>query len=216
MNLNVALTGYMAAALAYGVLIVVLATVWRTRVRGSRLLIVCVFGMLWALATMFSFAIPDVRVSQIYLIETVHDTVWLIFLASLLGGSVTVESNRLVRRGGVAAGLVLTALAVLLEFGGWYRQFPSAASQLLVIGSVCTSLFALVGVEQLYRNARPSQQSGLKFMCLAIAAIFTFDLIMYSKAVVDGTIPVNLWSARGYVVAMCVPLFAVSVRRVST
>jgi putative PEP-CTERM system histidine kinase len=141
---------------------------------------------------------------------------WLFFLSTMLSGAVAVDSNWLVRRGGLVLGLVLLSIGLLLEVAGLKAQFPGAPGQLLVLGSIVTSLYALVGIEQLYRNARPSQQNGLKFLCLALAGIFAFDLFLYSKAVVDSQINPVLWGARGFVVALCTPFIAVSVKRIPT
>ena len=53
-----------------------------------------------------------------FLFEIIHDSVWLFFLSSILAGAVTVESNWLVRKGGVVLGVLLLVTAVLLEFTG--------------------------------------------------------------------------------------------------
>ena len=214
MNFLIAPTGYAAAAVAFAVLSGLLLTTWRKRVRGSLLTLACLTVMVWAVALVWASIRPTVSSSQILLIEMAHDFVWLLCLSSLLGGAVAVESNWLVRRGGVVLGGVLLAAALLLEFTGLRTSFAIATAQLLVMGSIATSLYALVGIEQLYRNARPTQQNGLKFLCLGLAGIFAYDLFLYSNAVADGQIRPAFWSARGFVVALCVPLIAVSVRRI--
>ena len=161
---------------------------------------------MWAAAMAWSGMQPVVLPALVYLIEIVHDCVWLLFLSSSLSGSVAVKSNWLVRRGGVVLGGLLLVAGLLL---------PRASGQLLVMGSLATALYALVGVEQLYRNSRPSQQNGLKFLCLGLFGIFAYDLFLYSNAVVDGQIRATFWGARGFVVALCAPLIAVSVWRIA-
>ncbi len=158
----------------------------------------------------------DVSLANILLTELVFDCIWLIFLSSLLSGAVAVESNWLVRRGGVALGVGLLFFALLLEFAGLKQLLPNALGQIFVMGSIATSLYALVGIEQLYRNARPSQRNGLKFLCLGLAGIFAFDLFLYTNAVVDGQIQAIFWNSRGFVVALCVPLIIISVKRISS
>ncbi len=38
--------------------------------------------------------------------------------------------------------------------------------------------YALVGIEQIYRNARESQRRGLKTLCLGVGGIFAYDLFL--------------------------------------
>jgi len=215
-NYQISLLGYSAAAAAFAILTGLLLTLWRDRVRGSLLIAACLVTVIWAAVLAFSSTQTAVPISRIVLTEIAHDVAWLIFLSSILGGAVATESNWVVRRGGVVLGLVLLVAAMLLEFAGFKDQFPAALGQILVMGSIATSLYALVGIEQLYRNARPSQQNGLKFLCLGLAGVFAYDVFLYSNAVVDGQIRTMFWGARGFVVALCVPLIAISVSRIAS
>ena len=215
-NFQISLLSYSAAAVAFAILTALLLTVWRDRVRGSLLTVASLFTVAWAAILAYSSTQTGVPVSRILLVEMAHDSAWLIFLASLLGGAVAVESSWMVRRGGVVLGLALLGAGLLLEFAGLKNQFPNAMSQLLVMGSIATSLYALVGIEQLYRNARPVQQNGLKFLCLGLAGIFAYDVFLYSNAVIDGQIQTTFWAVRGLIVALCVPLIAISVTRISS
>ena len=181
--------------------------------RGSMLKITCAVSVAWAVVFALASTEPEISPANVFLAEIIHDCLWLVLLSSLLGGAVAAESNWLVRVGGVALGLALLAAGLLLEYAGLKSLFPNALGQLLIMGSVATSLYALVGIEQLYRNARPAQHNALKFFCLGLAGIFAYDLFLYSNAIVDGQINPLFWGARGFVVALCVPLLAISVKR---
>jgi len=213
-NIQIALTGYSIAAIAFGLLAALLVTVWRERLRGSILIIACIVTMIWGAVLAWESLLPEFQSSHVLVIEMAHDLVWLWFLSSVLGGAVAIQSNWLVRSGGVALGGLLLLGALAFDIGGLDQSFPNVGGSLFVMGSIATSLYALVGIEQLYRNARPSQQNGLKFLCLGLAAIFAYDIILYSSAVVEGAIHPGLWAARGFVVALCVPLLGISVHRI--
>jgi putative PEP-CTERM system histidine kinase len=215
-NPEIAFFGYAAAAVAFAILTVLLFTVWRKRIRGSLLPVACVVSVAWAVTLAYGNLEPAFFGSNVYFAEFVHDTVWLFCLSSLVGGAVGASSRWLVRWGGVTLGSGLLVAGLLLEFGGLGARFPDAMSQLLVIGSIATSLFALVGIEQLYRNARPKQQNGLKFLCLGLAGIFAYDVFLYSNAIAEGQIGGRFWGARGYVVALCLPLIGISVKRITS
>jgi len=215
-NFDIALIGYSAAAVAFLMLNGLLLTVWRDRTRGSLLTLTSAICASWAAVLAYYSTQVGVPTSRILLVEMVHDSAWLIFLSSLLGGAVAAKSNWLVRRGGVVLALGLIAVALLLELPGLRRFFPFGMGKVLVMGSIGTALYALVGIEQLYRNARSTQQNGLNFLCLGLAGIFAFDLFLYTNAVIDGQISALFWRARGYVVVLCVPLLAVSVSRITS
>jgi len=213
-DLHITIAGYVVAAVAFGVFAIVLVTVWRPRVKGSLLTAACLAATVWGALLAWAATEPSIDPARVLVIEMAHDFAWLYFLSSLLSGAIAVESNRLVRHGGVVLGGVLLFAAVLLNIGGIDRLFGALAGNLLVMGSIATSLYALVGVEQLYRNARPSQQNGLKFLCLGLAAMFSYDIFLYSNAVIDGEIRSGFWAARGFVVALTVPFLVIAVRRV--
>jgi len=168
----------------------------------------------WAVYMTGASVQSGASVTRIFIVEVSFDCIWLFFLSFLLGRSVTKESKWLVRYGGVALGLGLLAAGLVLEIMGLQSTLPAAPGQLIVLGSIATSLYALVGIEQLYRNVRPAQQNGLKFLCLGLGGIFAYDLFLYSNAVVVGHIQPLFWDARGYVVALCVPFIAIAVKRI--
>ena len=161
---------------------------------------------------------PGLTPYQNFLLEFVHDGGWLLFLSMLLSGGVSSGAgsgrNWLLRYGGVLLTGAILAVGTAMEAAGQAGWVRADAGGIVVFSSILTSLYALVGIEQIFRNARRSQRHGLKFICLGIGGIFAYDLFLYSNAVVDGQIRAAFWGARGYVVALCVPLIAISIKRV--
>lgn len=213
---QIAPVSYGAAAAAFGVLLVLLVSVWRHRVRGSVLTVVCLVTVVWACVLAYSSVQANTSATRVLLAEFALDSAWLIFLSSLLGGAVAAKSSWVVRRGGVYLGLALLAGVVILETSSLKLHHPSAMGYVLIMGSIMTSLFGLIGIEQIYRNARPVQKNGLKFLCLGLAGMFSYDIFLYSNAVIDGHIRPSLWAARGFLVASCALLIGVSVSRLSS
>jgi putative PEP-CTERM system histidine kinase len=111
----------------------------------------------------------------------------------------------------LAAGIL--ALGVAREIYATYDLQAAGGGAVLIIGSLLTALYALVAIEQIYRNARESQRRSLKFLCIGVGGIFAYDLFLYSNAILAGYISELFWGVRGFVVAMCVPLIAVAVQR---
>lgn len=216
MNQQIALVGYGLAGTAFAVLALLTLTIWRERIRGSLLPVACAAGALWGWMLAYLSGQADVSGFQILLIEIVHDVVWLVFITSILGGAITATSNWVVRWGGVILGALILLAGIIVELSSPTSSSSALQGLLLILGSIATSLYALVGIEQIYRNARPSQQDGLNFLCLSLGGIFAYDLFVYSNAVVSGQVGTLLWGARGYVVAMCVPMIGVSVSRIAS
>ena len=214
MTLFVSLLGYAVAAAAFGALTILLTTRWRKRVRGSLLTLACLMTAVWSALLAAGSAPPGLTTSRVFVLEMMHDAIWLLFISNLLSGAVAKQKTWLVRRGGVVLSSVLVLIAVVTSFGRSGSIIHELGGGLLVMGSISTSLYALVGVEQLYRNSRPAQQNGLKFLCLGLAAIFAYDLFMYSNAIVAQQVSEGQWAARGFIVALSVPLIAIAVYRI--
>ena len=83
---------------------------------------------------------PEVSAAHMLVYEMGHDFAWLVFLSSLLSGAVAVQTNWLVRKGGVVLGGVLLLLSLLLAFAGLDRYLPNLGGNIFVMGSIATSL----------------------------------------------------------------------------
>lgn len=75
------------------------------------------------------------------------------------------------------------------------------------------SLAVLAWTEQIYRLCNETERWQLKYLCLALVFMYGYDLLMYTEAQVLNTVDPVFWQARGIVVAVVAPLFAISVSR---
>jgi len=205
--------GYSLAGIAYVVLTLMLLTSSDRRFQTSWLAIAASVSALWGVVLASDGFTPAGAAYEVFVAEMLHDGFWLLFLSMLLGGAIG-QNRFLVARFG---GLACTFLVLLV--GGWaisgvpVGPFLPVLGQTLFLGSVLTSLFALVALEQIYRNARQSQRKALKYLCLGIGTIFTYDIFLYSNAFLSGEISALLWNVRGVIVLMCVPMIGVAVVR---
>ena len=205
--------GYGLAGTAFLFLSLLLVIDFRKRPQGLLLVGAAAATAVWggvfaAGSTLFTLA-PF----HVFMLELAVDAAWLMFLSGLLSGAVGSPYFQMVRYGGVLIAVVIMLAGIGLEIAFGNGYVAVGASGLLVVGSLLTALAALVSVEQIYRNARESQRTGLKFLCLGVGTIFAFDLFLYSNAILTGEISRLFWSARGYVVALSVPLIAIAVSR---
>ena len=143
---------------------------------------------------------------RLFLVEILHDGFWLFFMAMLLGGAISQNRFVAVRFGGLAGTFLILVIGSWAKSGVPIGPFLPELGRTLFFGSLLTSSFAFVGLEQIYRNARLSQRKGLKYLCVGVGAIFAYDIFLYSNAILADDVSDLLWSVRGIIVLMCVPL----------
>ncbi len=205
--------GYGLASLVFLVLALLLVTTFRGRAHSGVLLIAAVISAIWGLGLAYDAATGSLSLSWVFVLEFVFDGVWLLFLAALLSGAIGTAQVWFVRFGGVFWVVAMLATGIGLEIYGRSHGTNVGMGSVVVFGSLLASLFGLVGIEHIYRNARVAQLKGLKYLCLGLGGIFAYDLLLYSNAILVGQVSEAVWGARGFVVAMCVPLLAVAARR---
>ncbi len=212
---QLALIGFSAAALAYAVLAVLLIARGAPSATGRVFVAAVLVEAAWAgtiAAAVSGLRVPSAVVS---VGEAARLFAWILFVLSLVRSSPSAGSGApggaeapvrraanagLVAAATVAAGLVATDL---LAFG----QRPA------FVVSVIASVFALVCLEQVYRNTPPGGRWALKFLALSMLALFAFDLVMYSEALLFSRLNPALWTARGFANALLVPLLAIAAAR---
>jgi putative PEP-CTERM system histidine kinase len=109
-------------------------------------------------------------------------------------------------------GLQLTLAGVIPGFAGkpLIHEALSAAAQ--VIGLIVAA-GSLVLVHNLYGQVAPDSRWGIRLPMIALAATWIYDLHLYTVAWLSRGPVEDLVAMRGAVLAMLVPLFALSTRR---
>lgn len=148
------------------------------------------------------------------LFELGRDAGWLWFLHSRLRqlkdspGDFTGSLRGLLR--GVRGLLVA---AVLLQAGVLVWPVPGLIRLASVIMPLLLAVAGLVLVEQYYRNTLPAHRWGIKFLCMGLGALFAYDFYMYAEGLLFGGFSGDVWTARGAINALMVPLLWLSISR---
>ena len=87
------------------------------------------------------------------------------------------------------------------------------STRLSLLARMSSSIFALVLLEQVFRNATEDSRWNIKPLCLGLAGVFLFDLYVYSQAVMFGRVDASALQIRGGVHAIVAPLLALSMSR---
>lgn len=210
--------GYGLAGVLFGLLAVLLLVGWRSRFHAGPLLGAALASGLWA-AIAALHALEDLRqVELVWASEVIRNLLWMLFLLRLLQ---PLAANNLlygrvlgyVRFGSLLLGMLL--LAMLAEIPVLRDNLPPAEVQreFSLIGQLLYAVLGMVLVEQLFRNTPEERRWGIKYLCFGLGMMFVYDFYLYTDALLFHRLDADIWSARGAVNAMIVPLLAVAATR---
>lgn len=197
-------------------LAVLLLTSWRGRLQGGLLVAAVIVTALWAACGAVFAGVEGVP-RAFLLLEVARDVLWFWFLIRLLAPADQPREERgaIVRL--APFGVPLIAIVALLT-----DVYPDQIADVLgldagidpsIVVHLMLSVVGLALVEQLFRNTHPEHRWAIKFLCLGVGSLFAYDIFLYSNAVLFRRLDVDLWQARGFVIALIVPLLAVSAAR---
>ncbi len=215
---SLATASYTLAAVAHFFLAILLLTSWRGRLPGIVLPIACLLSALWATILAYQAAQTSPLSPLTDVLEILRNAGWSAFLITLLGLHRHADSSspRRVRPAVAAiAALYIACLAVTLYSHANVDFLSHNTGDFIKnhVGSVAMAIVGMILVEQLYRNTPAKQRWGIKFACLGIGGIFAYDFYLYSDALLLQHVNLDIWTARGIVNALVIPLIAVSAAR---
>ncbi len=214
---------YLSAAIAYGILL--LLSLWgiKRNTSGFTFFIAVFFSFIWSAYASYNLYDDEVYSSSILPFETLRNLSWYIYLLAMLSSLEQKETSSL--SSSRFSFLIKSNYNIALVLGSFFvftaeliPEFMFALNQFLgmdfrLFSHVSFAIIGLILVEQLYRNTLSEQRWAIKFVCLGIGGLFTFDFIIYSKSLLFADIDSILWNVRGVINALIVPLLAISVIR---
>ncbi len=152
-----------------------------------------------------------------YLLEPLRDLALMAFILRMLSAAYTTpsEASRYFTRSfGLLGAYALFMVMLVLLRATSEQTVPSAAGvDLLLSGFLIMAIAGLVLVEQLIRNARAQSRRSVKYLCMALGALFVYDFYLYSSALLFHGVDPALWSARGFINALVVPVIGIAALR---
>jgi putative PEP-CTERM system histidine kinase len=211
MTALIALWSHLLAAALYGALAVYQLRRWNGETRNRPLITAFAAMSVWTI--FLALLGPYTFLTQ--LAESGRNLAFLAFMYGLLAGADEPRGQRAIK-GLFAAvagviGLQIVVGGVMPEFQRAPLVFQALASTSQVIGLIIAA-GALVLVHNLYGQAAPGSRSTLRFPMLALAAMWAYDLHLYTVAYFTRTPGAELFALRGLVFAALAPLFALGVR----
>lgn len=211
---------YSLAALSYLVFAVLLATNFRRSYQVVFLTIAVIASLVWGiLAASFASGVTLISPYQSFWLETsemLRMMAWLVFLeVLLLHGTRNSRAYRFLKRLVVTSYGVFAVIVALLVYFAVAPLFfiERDGYQYLVIAHLLMAALGLFLIEQLLRHIVPDQRWSIKYLCVGLAGLFTYDFYLYADALLLHQIDSEIWVARGFVNALIVPLIAISASR---
>ena len=205
------LWSHLLAALLYGALAVFQLRRWNGDPLNRPLITAFVVVSVW---TIFLSMLDNYGVFAQFA-ESARNLAFLAFMYGIMqsGGDVGIQRSVKAVYAAVAAviGLQIVVGGVMPEFRDVPVVFNTLVSTSQIIGLTIAS-GSLILVHNLYGQAAPSSRNALRFPMLALAAMWAYDLHLYSVAYFTGGGGEELFAMRGAVLAMLVPLFALGIR----
>jgi putative PEP-CTERM system histidine kinase len=210
----IALWSHLLAAALYGALAVYQLRRWQSEARNRPLVAAFLAMSVWTI--FLALLGPYTFLTQ--LAESGRNLAFLAFMYGLLAGAGDGERQRAIKGlfaaiGGVV-GLQIAVGGVMPEFDRAPLVFAALASTSQIIGLIIAA-GALILVHNLYGQAAPGSRSALRFPMLALAAMWAYDLHLYTVAWFTRAPGEELFALRGVALCALTPLFALGLRQAS-
>ncbi|WP_153110131.1 XrtA/PEP-CTERM system histidine kinase PrsK [Propionivibrio limicola] len=207
---------YGLAGGVYGVFALYLAAGWQAGRRRRYLCVAMLLSALWGIAGM-AYALTGLSVflAGNLLGDLLRFGAWYFFLIILLGPE-SPDDREMARRLRLfrTTAVALLAVGLLAQFLiPLAPSLPFSPHRLVLLISLGTTVFALLLVEQLFRNAVPDSRWNIKPLCIGLGGAVLFDLYLYSDALLFNRIDADAFAIRGFVHALVVPLVVLSTLR---
>ena len=213
---DIALSGYVFAALAFTALAVLMSINQRGERVGIAVIAAASASALWAATLAWQlYSVGSFSVSPRiwFVVELARDVGMLIFLAIFLYRSApTAELAKRWARA-LQAVFVVVAISVVAVTAGEFSTLSGRGFDIRTYAITVFLVLSIIGllfIEQIFRGTPLEQRWAIKFLCLGVGGAFAFDFYMYAEALLFHVIDADVWSARGYINALVVPMLAIS------
>ena len=205
--------GHSATAFAYAAL-----AIWVVHRYGwaNRQQIVLIVAMaltaVWGLSGVIAGPVANVTL----IAESARNLSWLGFMFFLLRSGDGREQPRTINTIYLVLLMVLLCQPLIDTISFALTDGSPAANLALQSALLLRMIYAigaLVLVHNLYTVSAPEARWGVSLPMAALAALWTFDLNVYTIAYLTKELPIELISTRGFAAAMLAPVFMLATRR---
>ena len=206
--------GYLLCALAYAGLLGASLTLWRRRLAGSGFAAALAVEAGWAALLGAQAAGASVSPGVAIAAEYLRDLAWMLVLVRYLRGAGASAATRAVQGALAVLAAVVAGVGALMLWPGHAGLLTRLIERYWLWGGFLLSIGGLVLLEQAARNTRSMKRWALKYVWLALGALFAWDLCFFSIGMLRGSLAQVFWADRGIVDALLAGLLAVGFSRI--
>lgn len=203
--------------MGYGVLTIYLFRLWPSWRRGGRasaMLVAVMLSSMWGVfGLLFGLTAQPIFLSAAVFFDLLRFGAWYLFFLLLIHPSNSVRVSGRFRKLQLGALLILGAgfLVQANQFFG--LSIFKDASHATLLQALAMVLFAVMLLEQFFRNVAADSRWNVKPLCLGLLGAFVFDLYVYSSALMFARLDADALGIRGVVHALVIPLLVVGTMR---
>ena len=174
------------------------------------------FSALWAFSSFAALFVDDLAfVGAATVADIARYASWYLCLLGMLGGESgdKIVSASACRRPLFVIGACLVVVALVTQWPASIDLGWDSNARAVLLSAMSLPVFAMVLVEQLYRNLPEDSRWNAKPLCLGLTATFVFDLYIDSQALMIGHADPTSFGVRGFIHVLMVPLIWLSVTR---
>ncbi len=212
--MNVGAISYSISAFTFLIFLAILLTDKHKGVTKRSLVMAATVSCIWSFVLAYE-TLLTVDVIKISLLEYLKSAFWLVLLIHLLSFTYSDRFKSETIRKFHYAILIFISILVLPILAEYVFGEISVLAKFEYVPALnlFMAVIGIVFVEQVYRNTRTEQKWAIKYLCLGLLGMFVYDFYMYSDALLYQRVDPVLWQARGFVYALTVPLFGITVSR---
>ncbi len=212
--MNIGAISYSISAFTFLIFLAILLTDRHKGPTKQALVIAASISCIWSFVLAYESLLSTGSI-QLSIIGYFKSASWVILLIQLLG---TVYGDRFERKAIKKVQYVIVAVIAVLILPVFFQYisdetFFSNKDEYLTGLNLLVTIAGIVLIEQVYRNTRTEQKWAIKYLCMGLLGMFTYDFYMYADAFLYRRIDPIIWEARGFVYALTVPLLGISVSR---
>ncbi len=166
---------------------------------------------LWQLAIAIGHYWRPLDNASLLMFEVARDSTWIVAVISCLMFVTQRRLPPLVHLALHGSWIIATAAALWLKLGD--HRLAHSSSFIIWVG-LALAIFALVSIEQLYRNTHKPRL--IKLVSIALAALFAYDIYMFSHGLIFDRLDPDLWQARGAINAVAALIIALGALIIET
>ncbi|WP_138379642.1 XrtA/PEP-CTERM system histidine kinase PrsK [Luteithermobacter gelatinilyticus] len=210
---------YAAAAVAYLGLAIFLLSVHGESKARRNLACVLLVSVIWALTHCYAYWQGGRAFVFLSLVEYLRNSAWIfLFLYMLSALALAQQAVKFSRLAAIVFsvffGLLLIVELVHLGYAFGYVEMTLGVT-FFQYEKLIQAILVVLMVENLYRSTLPENRWSIRYLCLAVVALYVYDFLLYADNILFTAIGPVLYEARGLINLLLIPLIGVSALRMT-